>query len=359
MAIQKINIEEFLSLASTYPVLDVRSPGEYKHAHIPGAYSFPLFSDEERKVVGTAYKQQSRQEAIKIGLTFFGVKMRSMVEEAEKLVEECNEIIRKKSVESGSGADDKTVLVHCWRGGMRSGGVAWLLDLYGFNVYTLVGGYKTFRRWSLQQFEQTYSFRILAGYTGSGKTHLLEKLKKAGENVIDLEGLAHHKGSAFGNLGMPPQPSQEQFENKLALSLAAAKQTSPIWIEDESQRIGDVNTPMNLWRQMRSSYVYFIDIPFDERLKHIVAEYGKHERERLVNAIIRIKKRLGGLETKEAINALIEDRVEDCFRILLTYYDKWYSKGLHNRENLQALLVKIPCETVQESNIKKLLQLQV
>lgn len=360
MAIQKINIEEFLSLASTYPVLDVRSPGEYKHAHIPGAYSFPLFSDEERKVVGTAYKQQSRQEAIKIGLTFFGVKMRSMVEEAEKLVEECNEIIRKKSVESGFGAADKTVLVHCWRGGMRSGGVAWLLDLYGFNVYTLVGGYKTFRRWSLQQFEQTYSFRILAGYTGSGKTHLLEKLKKSGENVIDLEGLAHHKGSAFGNLGMPPQPSQEQFENKLALSLfAAAKEDSPIWIEDESQRIGDVNTPMNLWKQMRSSYVYFVDIPFDERLKHIVSEYGKHERERLVNAIIRIKKRLGGLETKEAINALIEDRVEDCFRILLTYYDKWYSKGLHNRENLQALLVKIPCETVQESNIKQLLQLQV
>ncbi|QNA44644.1 tRNA 2-selenouridine(34) synthase MnmH [Lacibacter sediminis] len=360
MAIQKINIEEFLSLAATYPVLDVRSPGEYKHAHIPGAYSFPLFTDEERKVVGTAYKQQSREEAIKIGLTFFGVKMRSMVEEAEKLVEECNEIIRKKSVESGSDRNDKTVLVHCWRGGMRSGGVAWLLDLYGFNVYTLVGGYKTFRRWALDQFEQTYSFRILAGFTGSGKTHLLEKLAKTGENVINLEALAHHKGSAFGNLGMPPQPSQEHFENKLALALfAAAKKPEPIWLEDESQRIGDVNTPISVWKQMRTSPVYFVDIPFEQRLKHIVAEYGKHERERLVNAVIRIKKRLGGLETKEAVNALIEDRVEDCFRILLTYYDKWYSKGLHNRDNLQALLVKIPCETVQESNIKQLLQLQV
>lgn len=359
MALQKINIEEFLSLAATHPVLDVRSPGEYKHAHIPGAYSFPLFSDEERKVVGTAYKQQSRQEAIKIGLTFFGVKMRSMVEEAEKMVEECNNIIRKKSAESGS-VDNKTVLVHCWRGGMRSGGVAWLLDLYGFNVYTLAGGYKTFRRWALDQFEQTYSFRILAGFTGSGKTPLLEKLGMAGETVINLEKLAHHKGSAFGNLGMPAQPSQEQFENKLALELfASATKNAPIWVEDESQRIGDVNTPMNIWKQMRSSQVYFIDIPFEERLKHIVAEYGKHERERLVNAIIRIKKRLGGLETKEAINALIEDRVEDCFRILLTYYDKWYSKGLHNREDLQALLVKIPCETIQESNIKQLLQLQV
>lgn len=360
MALQKINIKEFSSLAATYPVLDVRSPGEYNHAHIPGAYSFPLFSDEERKVVGTAYKQQSRQEAIKIGLSFFGVKMRTMVEEAEKLVEECNNLIGKKSADSSNGLDDKTILVHCWRGGMRSGGVAWLLDLYGFNVYILEGGYKTFRRWALEQFEQTYSFRILGGFTGSGKTPLLEKLAKAGENVINLEDLAHHKGSAFGNLGMPKQPSQEQFENKLAVALSAAsKRNTPIWIEDESQRIGDVNTPMSIWKQMRSSPVYFVDIPFEERLKHIVADYGKHERERLVNAVIRIKKRLGGLETKEAINALVEDRVEDCFRILLTYYDKWYSKGLHNRENLQALLVKIPCKTVDESNIKQLLQLQV
>jgi tRNA 2-selenouridine synthase len=354
MALQKINIEEFLSLAATYPVLDVRSPAEYKHAHIPGAYSFPLFTDEERKVVGTAYKQQSRQEAIKIGLSYFGVKMRSMVEEAEAI------IANWKKTKGKDVAEDNVLLVHCWRGGMRSGGVAWLLDLYGFKVYTLVGGYKSFRRWALDQFEQTYSFRILAGFTGSGKTPLLEKLAKEGENVINLEELAHHKGSAFGNLGMPQQPSQEQFENKLALALfAASQQTSPVWLEDESQRIGDVNMPMNIWRQMRTTQVCFIDIPFEERLKHILAEYGKHERERLVNAIIRIKKRLGGLETKEAINALVEDRVEDCFRILLTYYDKWYSKGLHNREGLEALLVKIPCETVQESNIKQLLQLQV
>ena len=353
MALQKINIDEFLSLATTYPVLDVRSPGEYKHAHIPGAHSFPLFSDEERKVVGTAYKQQSREEAIKIGLAYFGVKMRGMVEEAETII---------ANWQKARGKDlpvDNCILVHCWRGGMRSGGVAWLLDLYGFKVYTLAGGYKSFRRWALEQFEQTYSFRILAGFTGSGKTPLLEKLGKSGENVIDLEALAHHKGSAFGNLGMPQQPSQEQFENKLALALSAArKKAAPIWLEDESQRIGDINTPINIWKQMRTSQVYFIDIPFEERLQHIVAEYGKHERERLVNAIIRIKKRLGGLETKEAINALVEDSVEDCFRILLNYYDKWYSKGLHNREGLEALLIKIPCETVQESYFKHLLQLQ-
>jgi tRNA 2-selenouridine synthase len=354
MAVTKLDIDDFLKLSIEYPVLDVRSPGEYNHAHIPGAISFPLFSDEERKVVGTAYKQQSREQAIKFGLDYFGVKMRKMVEEAETITDNWQKAMGKEA------HSHKTLLVHCWRGGMRSGAVAWLLDLYGFKIYTLKGGYKSFRKWSLAQFEKQYPVRIIGGYTGSGKTYLLENLQKKGESVINLEGLAHHKGSAFGNIGMPAQPSQEQFENKLALALAAmAKTAKPIWLEDESQRIGDLNLPLNLWKQMRKTQVFFVDIPFEERLKHIVLEYGKLEKERLVNAVIRIKKRLGGLETKEAVNALIEDRIEDCFRILLTYYDKWYSKGLHNRENLEALLHKIPCKTVQESNINQLLQPQL
>lgn len=240
---------------------------------------------------------------------------------------------------------------------MRSAAVAWLLDLYGFNVYTLIGGYKLFRKWVLEQFEKPYSFNVLGGYTGSGKTYVLEAMLKKGENVIDLEGLAHHKGSAFGSLGMPKQPSQEMFENKLSLKLfAAAQLQKPVWLEDESQRIGEVNIPINLWRQMRAQTLYFLDIPFEERLKHITAEYGKQEKEKLVNAIIRIKKRLGGLETKEAIGALVEDRTEDSFRILLTYYDKQYLKAMHNREGLEALLQKIPCVSVHESNMNQLLQ---
>lgn len=347
MAIHKLHIEDFLSFAKQHPVLDVRSPGEYNHAHIPGAYSFPLFTDDERKVVGTAYKQQSREQAIKIGLDYFGVKMRKMVEEAESLI----------SSHKPAAGNTKTILIHCWRGGMRSAAVAWLLDLYGFNVYTLIGGYKLFRKWVLEQFEKPYSFNVLGGYTGSGKTYVLEAMLKKGENVIDLEGLAHHKGSAFGSLGMPKQPSQEMFENKLSLKLfAAAQLQKPVWLEDESQRIGEVNIPINLWRQMRAQTLYFLDIPFEERLKHITAEYGKQEKEKLVNAIIRIKKRLGGLETKEAIGALVEDRTEDSFRILLTYYDKQYLKAMHNREGLEALLQKIPCVSVHESNMNQLLQ---
>lgn len=354
MAITKVHIDQFLQLAQQHPVLDVRSPGEYNHAHIPNAISFPLFTDEERKVVGTAYKQKSREEAIKIGLDYFGVKMRKMIEEAERIYE-----LQSTKYELPSETDDvprtsKIILVHCWRGGMRSAGVAWLLDLYGFKVYTLIGGYKLFRRWALDQFEKQYSFKVLGGYTGSGKTHVLNALKHQ-QPVIDLEALAHHKGSAFGNIGQPKQPTQEMFENKLALELHNLSGKEFIWVEDESQRIGDVNVPINLWRQWRQKPLYFLDIPFEERLKQITEEYGGLDRERLVNSIIRIKKRLGGLETKESINALVEERVEDCFRILLTYYDKWYLKGMNNRQALETLLHKIPCETVTESNYQKLL----
>ncbi|HNJ96285.1 MAG TPA: rhodanese-like domain-containing protein, partial [Ferruginibacter sp.] len=171
MAIKKLTIEEFLALAKEFPVLDVRSPGEYNHAHIPGACSLPLFTDEERKVVGTTYKQQSREAAIKIGLDYFGVKMRRMVEEAESIA--TNHKPQTSNLKHGTS---NTVLVHCWRGGMRSAGVAWLLDLYGFKVYTLVGGYKAYRKWALAQFEKEYSFQIIGGFTGSGKTDVLRSL---------------------------------------------------------------------------------------------------------------------------------------------------------------------------------------
>jgi tRNA 2-selenouridine synthase len=368
MAIQKLSIEDFLKLAQQYPVFDVRSPGEYNHAHIPDAISLPLFTDEERKVVGTAYKQQSREAAIKIGLDFFGVKMKIMVEEAEKYTDQFYKEIKKPNApDPPSGG--LGVLVHCWRGGMRSAGVAWLLDLYGFKVYTLVGGYKVYRKWVLQQFEKEYPFTIIGGYTGSGKTLLLHQLQKQQKNIIDLEALANHKGSAFGSVGT--QPAQEMFENLLAERLADVswplvernalqsnneQQSTAIYLEDESQRIGNIQIPMPLWNTMRKSPVLFLNIPFEERLNYITEEYGKGDKEKLVNSIIRIQKRLGGLETKNAINFLLEDNYKESFRILLCYYDKWYEKALNNRENLNTLLNKIPCKSVDTLiNTKKLL----
>ncbi len=344
MAITRLTVEEFLSLAAHHPVLDVRSPGEFTHAHIPNAFSMPLFTDEERKIVGTAYKQESKQKAIKIGLKYFGTKMVKMVERTE-------EIIQSNAANNKDLSSEKpTVLVHCWRGGMRSAGVAWMLDLYGFQVYTLVGGYKAYRNWVLKQFEVAYPIRILGGNTGSGKTEVLQEMHKMGATVIDLEGLAHHKGSAFGSMGQLPQPTQEQFENILAAQLSQQPFTNNIlWLEDESQRIGDVNIPPAFFKQMRETNVYFIEIPFEERLDFILTHYGKFEKELLINAIIRIKKRLGGLETKTAVNALIEEDVKACFDVLLKYYDRQYQKGLMKREQLKDRLTKVDCAMVNAS----------
>lgn len=335
MPIQKIDIVTFIGMADSHTILDVRSPGEYKHAHIPGAFSLPLFSDEERKVVGTTYKQQSREEAIKIGLDYFGPKMRLMVEQVEAIVSERQD-------------KNKAVLVHCWRGGMRSAGVAWLLDLYGFRVYTLAGGYKAYRNWVLQQFGKSYPFLLLGGYTGSGKTMVLKELQRKGDAVIDLEHLACHKGSAFGALGMPDPPTQEMFDNLLAAEVHRVMLREPrrIWLEDESQRIGLNNLPNAFWDSMRKAPVYFLDVPFEARLDYIVEEYGKAKKEELVNAVIRIQKRLGGLDTKNAINYLLEDNHKEAFRILLKYYDKYYNKALQAREHWDDLVTKINCETV-------------
>ena len=335
MAITKLTIEEFLTHVKHHQVLDVRSPGEYKHAHIPGAISFPLFTDEERKIVGTAYKQESKQIAIKIGLKYFGKKMVKMLEAAEEITK-----------------NNHTVLLHCWRGGMRSAAVAWLLDLYGFKVFTLIGGYKAYRNWVIQQFEKKYPITIIGGHTGSGKTEILHELSKLGKQTIDLEFLANHKGSSFGAIGQPPQPSQEQFENLLAneLPVITCDAGSVLYLEDESQRIGEVNIPTILFKQMRETKVLFIDIPFEERLNFIIANYGKFKKEALVNAVIRIKKKLGGLETKTAINALIEDDVKNCFIILLQYYDKLYQKGLLKRDQPELVVQTIQFKEVDATN---------
>ena len=370
MAIEKINIEKFLELSKHHPVVDVRSPKEYGHAQIPGAYSLPLFTDEERAVVGTAYKQESREKAIKHGLDFFGPKMRKMVEEVEGIISN-----RQSAIDKSDSQNNKTlpiancILLYCWRGGMRSGAVAWLLDVYGFKVYTLIGGYKKFRNHVLDTFKLPFDLKILGGYTGAGKTEVLKELKRNDEVVVDLEDIAKHKGSAFGNIGLPKQPTQEMFENLLSFELRAVsyeqKENSSkapfrgfggIWLEDESQRIGMVNIPHDLWNTMRRSLVYFLAIPFEERLKHLVEEYGSLDKERMIDAIIRIKERLGGLEAKNAIQFLNENNTAESFRILLKYYDKWYTKGLHNREHINSLLHTVNCEFVTPENAKKLVQ---
>lgn len=356
MPVHKLALPDFLALARQCPVLDVRSPGEYSHAHMPGAHSLPLFTDEERKIVGTAYKQESRKRAIRIGLDFFGKKMVRLVEEVEGLLAG----LTSRGMEDMPNGSGNAVLVHCWRGGMRSAGVAWLLDLYGFTVYTLTGGYKAYRNWVLHQFTRDYTINVVGGYTGSGKTHLLQQLARRGEAVIDLEGLAAHKGSSFGNLEGKAQPSQEMFENELATRLVSLSNqaSTTLWMEDESQRIGLVNIPGALLQTMHRQRLFFLDIPFEERLNHLVIEYGNADRQQVADAILRIDKRLGGLETKKAIQFLEENNIQDCFRILLTYYDKYYMKAINKVAATQPIIKLITATVDTEKNTSLLLQQQ-
>lgn len=346
MPVQKIDITDFLKSSTDLPVLDVRSPGEFAHAHIPNAFSIPLFTDEQRKIIGTAYVQESRQTAVNHGLNYFSERMKVIPGEVFTIVEQFS----KENLPEG-----KEILVHCWRGGMRSETVAWLMSLYGFKVSLLTGGYKAFRNWVLQQFEKQYSLKVLGGFTGSGKTQVLKELKKKGDKVIDLEALANHRGSAFGALGQMPQPSTEMFENMLAVALWKLQQNqeengSPIWLEDESIHIGTVGIPKKFWEQMRNSPLYFLQIPFEERLKNVVEEYGVFPAEKLAGAVLKIQKRLGGVNAKNAVDFLNCGSFEGAFSILLKYYDKMYNSSLVQRHNIDSILNVVDCEKVSVNN---------
>src|SRR6185312_12204323 len=193
-----LSINEFLALDSSIPVADVRTPAEFEQGHIPGANNIPLFSNDERVTVGTTYKQQGRDQAVLLGFDLVGNKWSGFIGQALEI------------------APGKKIALHCWRGGMRSGAMAWALNLYGFDVYLLEGGYKKYRRWVLDGFDQPRNLLILGGMTGSGKTQILHELAKAGERMIDLEDMAQHQGSSYGTMNMLVQPTQEQFENDLA-----------------------------------------------------------------------------------------------------------------------------------------------
>lgn len=360
MPIEKINIDHFLSFSDELPIIDVRSPGEYNHAHIPGAYSVPVFTDEQRAIIGTAYLQENRQTAVNHGLNYFSERMKIIPEEIFNIIKDWK---MKENILS-SDLKHEGILIHCWRGGMRSEAVAWLMNLYGYKIYLLNGGYKSFRRWASAQFEKKYSLKVLGGFTGSGKTQVLNELKRQGGKVINLEDLANHKGSAFGTLGEKPQPSHEMFENILAKELNAIsyngngdteKNINEIWIEDESIHIGKVGIPKIFWEQMRASPLFFLDIPFEQRLNYISNTYGVFDEKDLIACVLKIQKRLGGLDTKNAIHYISENNFKEGFAILLKYYDKQYGKSLENRENLQSLLNKVACKNVDISNTGKLL----
>lgn len=311
-----VSIDEFMALSRKYPVIDVRTTAEFQKGHIPGAHNLPLFSNEERAIVGKTYHREGREQAILVGLELVGPKMREMVEHVRTLTAE------------------NTLLLYCWRGGMRSNSVGWLFSTYGYRVYVLIGGYKAFRNYALQSFELSRKIIILSGETGSGKTAILQELQKMGEQVIDLEALAHHKGSSFGNLGEAPQPTQQEFENQLALQWRALDASRLVWLEDESQKIGSRMIPQALWQQMRNAPVILLKVPLELRAHHLLSEYGQFAPRELAEAVQRLRERLGGLHTRIALESIEKGDLEGCCKLLLShYYDKTYRHGLSRRNS--------------------------
>jgi tRNA 2-selenouridine synthase len=292
------------------PILfDARSPSEYAHAHIPGALNLPLLDDEHRRIIGITYKQEGREAAVLKGFDLVGPRFGDLVRQANGFT------------------DQREVSVYCWRGGMRSQILAWVLQLYGFKVTILKGGYKAYRRRILVSCQQARKVVVLGGRTGSGKTELLKHLATLGEQVIDLEALAHHKGSSFGSLGEPPQPRYEYFENLLAEAWEASDPERILWIENESRTIGKVKIPDSIFDSIRNAPMIEAIIPLSVRKERILQEYGRFPKEDLIEATNRLKKRLGGLRMQDSIQALLEGRKEEWLEHLLVYYDKTYDYG--------------------------------
>lgn len=294
-------------LYSSTLLLDVRSPLEYQKGHIPSAYNLPLFSDEERARVGTIYKQVGKEQAIQEGLRIVGPKLAGFVEQVKKIC-----------------STTKQIRLYCARGGMRSSSMSWLLTLAGFSCETLAGGYKTYRKWVQQQFAKPYCLSVLGGLTGSGKTALLHKMQQEGFQIIDLEHLASHKGSSFGQLNQSPQPSLEQFENALAKELFSLDPRKPIWIEDESRTIGVCPIPQPLWNQMLAAPFFWLSISTEQRIDHLLKEYGTATKDSLIEATRRLQKRLGGQKTEEITLHIAQGRLKEASCLLLEYYDKAY-----------------------------------
>lgn len=305
-----LKIEEFWRKAQQIPVLDVRSPSEYARGNLPGSRNLPLFDDQQRAAIGTLYKNSGTYLAVLKGLELAGQKQARLVQEAYQQ------------------ATNKQLLMYCWRGGMRSMSLAQVTQLTGIEVSLLQGGYKSFRTYARSFFERPWNFVVLSGLTGSGKTSLLIELKKMGQQVLDLESLANHRGSAFGGIDQAPQPTTEQFENHLFAELVSFDPQKIIWIEDESNRIGKVVVPRQLFTQLRNAPAIFLELDRQQRVQNLLADYGMAKLTDLHQAIDRIKKRMDGLQYRAAIEALSRGDLPTVANIVLDYYDKRYLTAL-------------------------------
>ncbi|MCR8540196.1 MAG: tRNA 2-selenouridine(34) synthase MnmH [Prochlorococcus marinus CUG1439] len=321
-------LEKFRSFNG--PLIDVRSPGEYYKGHMPNSINIPLFDNDERSIIGKIFKKEGREKAVIEGLKFFEKKMELFLDNLFLKIESHKIITEKNN-------NDLQVRIYCSRGGMRSQSIAWLLEKYKFNTITLKGGYKTYRRWTLDSFSKKWNIVIVGGKTGTGKTRLLSLLEKYEKQTIDLEGLACHRGSTFGGLGMKEQPSNEQFENKIAEKLNSFKSINKIFVEAESANIGKCKIPHEFFNQMKSSPRIEILRSESNRLDELINTYSVFKQEELIECVLRIKKRLGPQRTKIALESIKEEKWDLVCKSVLDYYDKCYEYEKVGKENIKLL----------------------
>lgn len=334
----KIDVVTFLKQAETFPVIDVRSPSEFNHGHIPGAFNIPLFNDAERELVGIRYNKEGRAKAVLAGLELAGPLIHSKLEQALRI--------------STGGK----LLVHCWRGGMRSEAMAWLFSLADIETEILDGGYKAYRHYVLEKLSENRKMIVLGGLTGSGKTQTLNQIEKSGRQVIDLEDLASHKGSAFGSLGQQPQPTSEFFANLLYDRLRNLDINQPVWIEDESRNIGTVFLPEEFYLNIQRNPAIVILMELNIRLPRLLKEYSGYSQNDLIASVMKIRKRLGGDKTRDAIEAIRCGDFGKAIEITLQYYDKTYLFGLKQKQQKNIYYVKAENDNIEE-NARKILDL--
>lgn len=335
--LNKIDIRKFLELSEIFPVADVRSPSEYTAGHIPRAVNIPLFDDNERAAVGLTYKNAGRIKAVLKGLELTGPSMHLKLSAALKIMK-----------------NDK-LLVHCWRGGMRSEAMAWLFSLGDIHTEILEGGYKSYRNHLLAALSQKRKMIILGGMTGSSKTHIINYIKKQGRQVIDLEGLANHKGSAFGALGQAQQPTSEHFANLLFEEWRHLDANGPLWLEDESRNIGNVFMPDPFFRNMLDSPAVMLMMDIETRLPRLIGEYSAYPPGILKESIIKIRKRLGGDNTTDALRAVDSGDFSKAIEITLSYYDKAYLFSINRRQQDKIIYIRTDTDDI-EKNAWKILE---
>nr|ALV86302.1 tRNA 2-selenouridine synthase [uncultured bacterium 4] len=319
MSIRQVNAAEVVSDLGFFDrVIDVRSPAEFAEDHLPGAVNWPVLDDEERKQVGTLYKQVSPLEARKVGAAMVA---RNIATHIDRWLRD-----EPKSWQP---------LVYCWRGGQRSGSLAWFLDQIGFRTRQLAGGYKAFRavvREELETLPQRFDFRVLAGRTGSGKTRLLHALAHEGAQVLDLEALACHRGSVLGGIPGTPQPSQKRFDTVLWERLRAFEPARAVFVESESAKVGQLRVPESLIVHIREhGQCLAVQMPDAARVQLLLEDYGFFARDpeafcRLLDALIELR----GKDTVRAWQALARDgRWADVFADLMSrHYDPLYERSM-------------------------------